>query len=109
MSGNNTVPDIYSWHQIGSWEREPDTTIPDLSTLLSSYRLPSRPIDVNEYAAPEEQNPANSVFYIAQCERNDALCLRANWGGGSELHDYMGNLVWKDDADVYFPKGDWQL
>ncbi|KAL2869553.1 glycoside hydrolase superfamily [Aspergillus lucknowensis] len=108
IAENDAVPDIYSWHQIGSWEREPDTTIPDLNTLLENHGLPQRPVDVNEYAAVEEQNPANSVFYLSQLERHDIRGLRANWGSGNGLHDNMGNLIWNGGSG-YFPNGEWQL
>ncbi|KAF2009778.1 glycoside hydrolase family 39 protein [Aaosphaeria arxii CBS 175.79] len=108
ISQNNAVPDIYSWHQIGAWEREPDTTIPALKALLAEYNLPERPVDVNEYAWPDEQNPANSVYYLSQLERHNIRGLRANWGGGPSLHDFMANLIWKDDGG-YYPNGEWHL
>ncbi|ORY00951.1 glycoside hydrolase superfamily [Clohesyomyces aquaticus] len=108
MAGNKTIPDIYSWHQIGDWEREPDSTIPDLKSLQKTYGLPDRPIDINEYASKGEQNPANSVFYIGQLERWNLRGLRSNWGGGSALHDFMANLVFKKSG-TYQPNGEWQL
>ncbi|CEL03423.1 hypothetical protein ASPCAL04578 [Aspergillus calidoustus] len=109
VAGNNTIPDRYSWHQIGSWEREPDRTIPEFNTLLATYGLPERPIDVNEYAWPSEQNPANSAFYLAQLERYNIRGLRANWGSGGLLHDLMANLLYKGDDGTYYPNGEWQL
>lgn len=108
MAGNKTIPDIYSWHQIGSWERQPDSTIPDLAYLKKTYGLPDRPIDINEYASKDEQNPANSVFYIAQLERYNLRGLRSNWGGGSALHDFMADLVFKGTSG-YQTNGEWQL
>ncbi|KLP06522.1 uncharacterized protein LW94_12451 [Fusarium fujikuroi] len=48
VSGNKTVPDRFSWHQIGAWEREPDTTIPDFTTLRAQYGVPEKPVDVND-------------------------------------------------------------
>ncbi|KAL2869392.1 glycoside hydrolase superfamily [Aspergillus lucknowensis] len=110
VSSNDAVPDRYSWHQIGSWEREPDTTIPDLHTLLDTYGLPQLPIDVNEYAWTTEQNPANSVYYLAQLERHDLRGLRANWGSGEGLHDFLANLVFKtEDGSEYRPNGEWHV
>ncbi|KAK2808651.1 hypothetical protein FQN50_004515 [Emmonsiellopsis sp. PD_5] len=109
VSEAKTIPDIYSWHQIGDWEREPDTTIPDFHTLRDKFGLPERPFDINEYAWPTEQNPANSVFYLAQLERHNARGLRANWGSGSELHDFMANLVYKSDDGTYQPNGEWHV
>ncbi|KAF0326726.1 isopropanol dehydrogenase [Colletotrichum asianum] len=35
--------------QIGAWEREPNTTIPALRTLLVKYKLLERLINVNKY------------------------------------------------------------
>lgn len=109
VKGNNTIPDIYSWHQIGSWEREPDLTIPDFNSMKASNGLPDRPIDINEYAAKDEQNPANSVYYIAQLERHNLRGLRANWGGGSALHDFMANLVYKQNGGTYQGNGEWNV
>ena len=108
ISNNKTIPNIYSWHQIGSWEREPDSTLPDLNRMKASFGLPDRPIDINEYASKEEQNPANSVYYIAQLERNNMRGLRANWASGSGLHNYMGGLIYKRNSG-YYPNGEWQL
>ncbi|KAJ0345045.1 hypothetical protein COL26b_010114 [Colletotrichum chrysophilum] len=108
VAQGNVAPDIYSWHQIGAWEREPDTTVPALRALLAEYGLPERPIDVNEYAWPDEQNPANSAYYLAQLERHNIRGLRANWEGGENLHNYLGNLVAKNDQG-YYPNGEWQL
>ncbi|KAJ5758215.1 glycoside hydrolase family 39 protein [Penicillium nucicola] len=108
VAANDVVPDRYSWHQIGDWQREPDVTVPSLTALRAVHFLPERPIDVNEYAWPSEQNPANSVYYISQFERWGIRALRANWGGGSDLHNYMANLIWTTSEGVYYPNGDWQ-
>jgi hypothetical protein len=109
VSGKGGItPDIYSWHQIGGWEREPERTIPEFDTFRANYSLPDRPLDINEYAWTSEQNPANSVFFIAQCERHNARCLRANWGSGGGLHNDMANLVFSVDG-TYYPNGEWYL
>ncbi|PSN59515.1 glycoside hydrolase [Corynespora cassiicola Philippines] len=109
IASNETVPDIYSWHQIGDWSREPDTTIPDLNTLKAVDNLPDLPIDINEYAWPTEQTPGCSVFYIAQLERHNLRGLRANWGSTTALHDYLANLIYKNADGEYYPNGEWQL
>ncbi|GKU10850.1 hypothetical protein FLAG1_11484 [Fusarium langsethiae] len=112
VAGNETIPDRFSWHQIGTWSREPDTTIPDFTTLRARYGVPEKPIDANEYAALEEQNPANSVYYLAQLERHDIRGLRANWASGSELHNWMANLVYSTTGTsdgTYYPNGEWQV
>ncbi|KAJ5720313.1 glycoside hydrolase family 39 protein [Penicillium malachiteum] len=108
ISGNDTIPDRFSWHQIGSWQREPDVTVPAFTSLRETYSVAERPIDVNEYAWPSEQNPANSIFYLSQFERHNIRALRANWGGGSNLHNYMASLIYADGSG-YYPNGDWQL
>lgn len=105
---SNTVPDIYAWHQIGTWSREPDTTMPDFNAMKAVHGLPDLPIDINEYADRPEQNPANSVYYIAQLERHNLRGLRANWGSRGALHDYLANLVYSNN-DGYYPNGEWQL
>ncbi|KAF5851105.1 hypothetical protein GGP41_003919 [Bipolaris sorokiniana] len=105
----NATPDIYSWHQIGDWSRQPDATIPDFNTLRSSNKLPERPIDINEYAAKEEQTPGCSVYYIAQLERHNLRGLRAHWGSGTGLHDSLADLVFKKSGTGYLPNGEWQL
>ncbi|KAL4724504.1 hypothetical protein ACLX1H_007945 [Fusarium chlamydosporum] len=109
VAGNETIPDRFSWHQIGTGSREPDTTIPDFTTLRARYGVPERPIDINEYAALDEQNPANSVFYLAQLERHNLRGLRANWGSKADLHDWMANLVFKTSEGTYYPNGEWQV
>ena len=81
--------------------------MPDFVALLQNQALPQRPIDINEYAALEEQNPANSVFYLAQLERHNLRGLRANWGSGNKLHDDVANLVYNNNSE-YLANGDWQ-
>jgi hypothetical protein len=105
---NDAVPDIYSWHQIGSWERDPDSTIPDFNALRQRHNTPQKPIDINEYAWPDEQNPATSAFFFGQLERYNLRGMRANWGSGSDLHDLMANLVFKR-GNTYVPNGEWYL
>lgn len=109
IASKNATPDIYSWHQIGDWSRQPDATIPDFNTLRSSNKLPEHPIDINEYAAKEEQTPGCSVYYIAQLERHNLRGLRAHWGSGTGLHDSLADLVFKKSGTGYLPNGEWQL
>ncbi|EHK43608.1 glycoside hydrolase family 39 protein [Trichoderma atroviride IMI 206040] len=106
--GNDTVPDHYSWHQIGSGNRCPDLTVPDFNTLLARFGAPARPIDNNEYALQSEQNPANAAWYMSQFERHDIRALRANWASGSDLHNWMANLVYSNNG-TYYPNGEWQV
>jgi hypothetical protein len=82
--------------------------MPDFNTMKAVHNLPDLPIDINEYADKPEQNPANSVYYIAQLERHNMRGLRANWGSKGDLHDFLANLVYKKDG-TYYPNGEWQL
>lgn len=109
IAGNQTIPNIFSWHQIGTGSRQPDTTVPDFNTLKAAHKLPDLPIDVNEYAAKDEQNPATSVYYIAQLERHNIRGLRANWGSTTALHDGLADLVAKNASGNYIANGEWQL
>ena len=107
IAAHDTIPDIYSWHHIAG--PAPDPAAHAFTTLLAAHDLPARPLDVNEYAWPEEQNAAHSAWYLAQLERHDMRGLRANWGMGEALHDFMANLVFKDDEEKYKPTGEWYL
>jgi hypothetical protein len=69
-----------------------------LYSMLQTYGLPSRPLNINEYATYPEQVPAGSAWWIAQLERVDAIGLRGNWLSGDALHDFMSNLVGKPNA-----------
>jgi hypothetical protein len=76
--------------------------------MKAVHGLPDLPIDVNEYGDKLEQNPANSVYYIAQLERHHLRGLRANWGSKGALHDYLANLIYATNG-TYYPNGEWQL
>ena len=106
IAENDIVPDIYSWHHIGG--QAPDPAAADFASLIETHSLPERPIDVNEYAWPEQQNGAYTAWYISQLERNEMRGLRANWAMGPELHDFLANLVFKD-GEEYKPTGEWYL
>lgn len=83
------------------------------------YNLPSRVVNINEYAVYDEQVPSGSAWWISQLERVDAHGLRGNWLSGMELHDFMASLISKPDnpdnndfnptAGGYFPNGDYQV
>lgn len=84
---------------------------------LNEYSLPTKPININEYATYAEECPAGSAWWISQLERINAHGLRGNWLSGYELHDFMASLVSKPNAETaysatstgYFPVGDWQV
>jgi hypothetical protein len=73
-----------------------------------TYGLPSKLININEYAVFDEQVPAGSAWWISQLERIDARGLRGNWLSGSNLHDYMSSLLGKSGS-TYHPNGDYQV
>lgn len=88
-----------------------------LLSLLETYNLPSRLININEYGVHDEQVPAGSAWWISQLERVNAYGLRGNWLGGYALHDFMASLLSKPGAQNdysntstgYFPVGDYQV
>jgi hypothetical protein len=107
---HDTIPDIYSWHQLSDTELAIDTTKADFDTLRAEHDLPELPIDINEYAWPNEQNPAGSAWFIAQLERNEARGLRAHWGSAGALHDTMANIIFRpDEESEYEPNGEFYV
>jgi hypothetical protein len=86
--------------------------------MLQTYKLPVKPLNIDEYAIFSEQVPAGSAWWISQLERVNAHGLRGNWLSGWQLHDFMGSLVSKPNADNskysptgsgYYPNGDYQV
>ncbi|EED18663.1 conserved hypothetical protein [Talaromyces stipitatus ATCC 10500] len=98
IKSNNTVPDQYAYHLEGGTtdvDNDLQTSSQTLSTLLSQYGLPSRQININEYANTNEQVPAGAAWWISRFERYDAIGLRGNWRGGCVLHDLFADLLTK--------------
>lgn len=98
IAGNKTIPDQYAYHLEGS----PSDSIDDiqntnitLGALLTTYGLPERQININEYATFAEQVPAGAAWWISRLERYDAFGLRGNWQSGCVLRDLMANLLTK--------------
>jgi hypothetical protein len=86
--------------------------------LLETYKLPIKPLNIDEYGTFPEQVPCGSAWWIAQLERVNAQGLRGNWLSGWSLHDFMGSLLSKPNAGTssysetatgYFPNGDYQV
>jgi hypothetical protein len=86
--------------------------------MLQTYKLPIKPLNIDEYATWPEQVPAGSAWWISQLERVNAHGLRGNWLSGWQLHDFMGSLVSKAYANgpnysptgqCYYPVGDYQV
>jgi hypothetical protein len=85
-----------------------------LQVLLNTYKLPRKPINIDEYATFAEQNPAGITWWISQLERENAIGLRGNWLSGTQLHDFMASLLGKPaptnpTSAGYWPNGEWQV
>jgi len=117
IASNGSIPDQYVWH-MESGEGDMLSAQAGLQVILAKYDLPSKPLNIDEYAIFTEQVPAGSAWWISQFERVDAIALRGNWLSGLALHDFMASLISKPAAGTssynatgvgYFPNGDWQL
>ncbi|GLX11541.1 ricin-type beta-trefoil lectin domain protein [Microbispora sp. NBRC 16548] len=105
VKANNVVPDIVSWHSLPG---DPVANVATANTTLDSRGIAhARPYQINEYGASNEQNPADGAWYIARLERAGADGLRANWAGGSNLHNDLANLLTHNSSGQYQPKGEW--
>ena len=105
VKANNVVPDIISWHSLPG---DPVANVATANTTLDSRGIAHpRPYQINEYGASNEQNPGDGAWYIARLERAGADGLRANWAGGGNLHNDLGNLLTRNSSGQYQPKGEW--
>jgi hypothetical protein len=105
VRAGNVVPDIVSWHALPS---DPVANVAAANTSLDARGIPHpRPYQINEYGASNEQNPGDGAWYIARLERAGADGLRANWAGGGNLHNDLGNLLVRNSAGQHLPKGEW--
>jgi hypothetical protein len=105
VKANSAVPDIISWHALPS---DPVANVAAADTTLNTRGIAhSRPYQINEYGASNEQNPAGGAWYIARLERAGADGLRANWASGSNLHNDLASLLVHDSSGQYQPKGEW--
>ncbi|MEV4459743.1 ricin-type beta-trefoil lectin domain protein [Microbispora sp. NPDC049633] len=105
VKANNVVPDIVSWHSLPG---DPVANVATADSTLGSRGIPHpRPYQINEYGASNEQNPGDGSWYIARLERAGADGLRANWAGGGNLHNDLGNLLVRNSTGQYQPKGEW--
>ncbi|GIJ28557.1 beta-xylosidase [Micromonospora qiuiae] len=105
VRSTNTVPDIISWHSLPG---DPVANVAAANATLDPRGIPHpRPYQINEYAAPDEQNPGDGAWYIARLERARADGLRANWASAGNLHNDLGNLLVRNSAGQHQPKGEW--
>ncbi|GGL89018.1 beta-xylosidase [Micromonospora yangpuensis] len=105
VRSTDTVPDIVSWHSLPG---DPVADVAAANATLDPRGIAHpRPYQINEYGAPDEQNPAAGAWYIARLERARADGLRANWAGGADLHDDNANLLIRTSAGRHQPRGEW--
>ncbi|WP_026925209.1 ricin-type beta-trefoil lectin domain protein [Glycomyces arizonensis] len=105
IDASGTVPDIISWHSLPG---DPVANVRAANITLDSRGIPHpRPYQINEYGAPDEQNPGDGSWYIARLERAGADGLRANWASAGNLHNDLGNLLTHNASGQYQPKGEW--
>ncbi|GAA2892929.1 beta-xylosidase [Actinoplanes cyaneus] len=105
VRANNVVPDIFSWHSLPG---DPVANVAAATTSLDARGIAHpRPYQINEYGAPDEQNPGDGSWYIARLERAGADGLRANWASAGNLHNDLGNLLVRNAAGQHLPKGEW--
>jgi hypothetical protein len=105
VKANNVVPDVVSWHSLPG---DPVANVAAANASLDPRGIPhSRPYQINEYGASNEQNPGDGAWYIARLERAGADGLRANWAGGGNLHNDIANLLVRNSAGQHQPKGEW--
>ena len=102
---NNAVPDIFSWHSLPG-DPVADVNNADASLGARGIAHP-RPYQINEYGAPDEQNPGDGAWYITRLERSGAEGQRANWASAGNLHNDLGNLLVRNPAGQHLPKGEW--
>ncbi|WP_433317432.1 RICIN domain-containing protein [Micromonospora sp. CA-269861] len=105
VRSTNTVPDIISWHSLPG---DPVANVNAANATLDPRGIAHpRPYQINEYGAPDEQNPADGAWYIARLGRARADGLRANWASGGSLHNDLGNLLIRNSTGQHQPKGEW--
>lgn len=97
---SSKIPDWWSCHQLNgrgsaNCGNDPVATNTQLSQVLQKYSLPSRPFQINEYAASDEQTPAYTAWFLERFERSGIVGLRANWGSNVGLHNDLAKLNYR--------------
>ncbi|KAF5975910.1 glycoside hydrolase family 39 [Fusarium coicis] len=111
MAKTDTIPDFSSWHILAT-DRNLRESKAQFDTLRKKYKLPERPININEYASWDgEQNPAGAVFYISRFEGHNTHGHCANGASQGQLHDFLANLLnlVKNSGGDYSPAGEWHV
>ncbi|KAM0164965.1 hypothetical protein ACHAQE_001544 [Botrytis cinerea] len=115
---NNSIPDQWVWHMEGGGSANMGTAYSGLQQILTTYGLPQKTVNIDEYGTYAEQVPSGTAWWISQLERYNAIGLRGNWLSGWSLHDFMAGLLGKPNAGTsaysptatgYWPNGEWQV
>ncbi|KAI7227062.1 hypothetical protein KC330_g8568 [Hortaea werneckii] len=118
ISSTQTIPDWYSAHQLlgrsaADCGNDPVDSRAGLDNILQQFNLPEKPFQINEYAAPDEQTPAYTAWFISRFERAGIFGLRANWGMNVGLHNDFARLVGPGGSDYkgdqFYTLGDWYV
>jgi hypothetical protein len=78
---NNALPDVVTWHELGSTTAVIAAHVAAYRALENELGIGTRPIAINEYAAPNEVDvPGRVTSYIAKLERGGVSSAnRAFW------------------------------
>ena len=76
VKDNASEPDQYMWHIEGGGDLEDDQAT--LATMLATYDLSAKAINIDEYATPSEQVPSGVALWISRLERYNTIGLRGN-------------------------------
>ncbi|KAF2024296.1 hypothetical protein EK21DRAFT_104781 [Setomelanomma holmii] len=84
---------------------DPQFDLVTFNNFRTQYGTPERPIDINEYGAPDKQSAPASVWHISRFERHNIRGLRGKWASYGNLHDFTANVLGKDGS-TYFSNRD---
>ena len=77
-------------------ENDPQYSHDSLNELLSTYDLPQRQVNINEYGLKTDIAPSGYVWWISRLERYNFIGLLGNYQNGLALDDLMANLLTKE-------------
>jgi xylan 1,4-beta-xylosidase len=103
--GNNVLPDILSWNQVGTYIGEngqtPNDIPPQVATIrqfMQSNGIPNIPIEITEYGMfKSEYQPGYAVAYITNIEQSQIEGSIGQWGWSG-----VGGVVGGEGGD--FPR-----
>lgn len=82
---------------VTSSSSDPDISDALFRTLLSTYGLPTKPVNINEYATAAEETPSGYAWWISRLERYEYAGLLGLWH--APLYDNFANLLTKSPGD----------